>query len=74
MIHTSKYRIPDPDLNWAKIQDPELNSMYLDPEHRAHLESTGTRTVWFIVPTVPDILRPAPRKQILISIFPQKLK
>ena len=23
----------DPDLNWAKILDPDPNSMYLDPQH-----------------------------------------
>ena len=23
----------DPDPYWANIQDPDLNSMYLDPEH-----------------------------------------
>ena len=24
---------PDPDPNWAKILDPDPNSMYLDPQH-----------------------------------------
>ena len=24
---------PDPDPNWAKILDPDRNSMYLDPKH-----------------------------------------
>ena len=23
----------DPDPNWAKILDPDPNSMYLDPQH-----------------------------------------
>ena len=24
---------PDPNPNWAKILDPDPNSMYLDPQH-----------------------------------------
>ena len=24
---------PNLDPNWAKIQDPDANSMYLDPQH-----------------------------------------
>ena len=24
---------PDPDQNWAKVLDPDPNSMYLDPQH-----------------------------------------
>ena len=24
---------PDPDPNWAKLLDPDPNSMYLDPQH-----------------------------------------
>ena len=26
----------DPELNWAKILDPDPNSMYLHPEHCAN--------------------------------------
>ena len=28
---TIDYITLDPDLNWPKIQDPDPNSMYLDP-------------------------------------------
>ena len=47
---------PDPDPNWAKILDPDPNSMYLDPQHcsyvllerlRLHLLNTGTVTLPF---------------------------
>ena len=24
---------PDPNPNWARILDPDLNAMYLDPQH-----------------------------------------
>ena len=24
---------PDPDTNWTKIQDPDPNSKYLEPQH-----------------------------------------
>ena len=29
----------NPDSNWAKILDPDQNSMYLDPQHWLHLNS-----------------------------------
>ena len=38
----------DPDPNWAKILDPDPNSMYLDPQHC--LEQVGDKGIfcWFI--------------------------
>ena len=47
---------PDPDSNWAKILDPDPNSMYLDPQHwfgstlyhRFYLFSGFILIIWFI--------------------------
>ena len=33
----------DPDPNWAKILYPDLNSMYLDPQHCIKYCNTGIK-------------------------------
>ena len=49
---------PDPEPNWAKILDPDPNSMYLDPQHctkvlkliclsyEGNIVNAGAKGVW----------------------------
>ena len=40
---------PDPDPNWAKILDPDPNSMYLDPQHWLQCEREYLEFIIFII-------------------------